>query len=105
MGAAVAVGLVRRELREEGLIHSRGHFGRFVGPEGTKVRRPPTKGEALAEEIASRIQSGRYQPGEKGLVEEFGSNRKVVRAALALPRERDLVTTQAPKGTFVKKLN
>ncbi|MEU6778615.1 GntR family transcriptional regulator [Nonomuraea angiospora] len=95
-----------RELREEGLIHSRGQFGRFVGPEGTQVRRPPTKGEALAEEIASQIQSGRYQPGEKlpgetGLAEEFGSNRKVVRAALALLRERGLVTTQAPKGTFV----
>ncbi|MEV1167407.1 GntR family transcriptional regulator [Nonomuraea sp. NPDC049784] len=105
-----AIRAALRELREEGLIHSRGRFGRFVGPEGTEVRRAPTKGEALAEEIASRIGSGRYRPGEKlpgemGLVEEFGSNRKVVRAALALLRERGLVTTEAPKGTFVSDLS
>ncbi len=101
-----AIRAALRELREEELIHSRGRFGRFVGPEGTQVRRPPTKGEALAEEIASRIRSGRYRPGERLLGEkpmsaEFGVHRNVVRAALALLRERGLVTTEPLKGTFV----
>ncbi|WP_433438429.1 hypothetical protein [Nonomuraea sp. CA-141351] len=47
-----------REPREEGLIHSQGRYGRFVGPEGTQVRREPTKGDA----IASWVRSGRYRP-------------------------------------------
>lgn len=103
-----AVRVALRELREEGLIHSRGRHGRFVGPEGMPVRREPTKGEEIAEEIASRISKGRYRPGEclpgeVSLSGEFGVTRKVVRAALALLRERELVETVAPKGTFVRK--
>jgi len=103
-----AIRAALRELREEGLIHSRGRHGRFVGPEGTPVRREPTKGDRIAEEIASRIAEGRYRPGEflpgeLSLSEEFGVTRKVVRAALALLRDRGLVETVAPKGTFVRE--
>ncbi|WP_378786499.1 GntR family transcriptional regulator [Nonomuraea fastidiosa] len=103
-----AVRVALRQLREEGLIHSRGRHGRFVGPEGTPVRREPTKGEQIAEEIASRISVGHYEPGEclpgeVALSSEFCVTRKVVRAALALLRERGLVETVAPKGTFVRQ--
>ncbi|TDD11322.1 GntR family transcriptional regulator [Nonomuraea diastatica] len=102
-----AIRAALRELREEGLIHSRGRLGRFVGPQGIPVRREPTKGQTIAEEITSQIRAGRYLPGESlpgesSLAEKFGVARKVVRAALALLRERDLVETVAPKGTFVK---
>ncbi|WP_246075307.1 GntR family transcriptional regulator [Nonomuraea terrae] len=67
------------------------------------MRRAPTKGEEIAEEIASRISRGRYRPGEclpgeTSLSAEFGVTRKVVRAAPALLRERGLVETVAPKG-------
>ncbi|MER7365979.1 GntR family transcriptional regulator [Nonomuraea wenchangensis] len=103
-----AIRAALRELREEGLIHSRGRLGRFVGPEGIAVRREPTKGEAISGEIASRIRQGRYRPGEAlpgetALAEEFGVTRKVVRAALERLRDQGLVNTVPNKGTFARK--
>ncbi|SDL75065.1 regulatory protein, gntR family [Nonomuraea maritima] len=103
-----AIRAALRELRQEGLIHSRGRHGRFVGPEGTQVRREATKGEKLAEAIAAQIRDGRYMPGdclpgEVALAEQFQMSRKVVRAAIALLQEQGLVVTVAAKGTFVKE--
>ncbi|MEV0307849.1 GntR family transcriptional regulator [Nonomuraea fuscirosea] len=103
-----AIRAALRELREEGLIHSRGRLGRFVGPEGIPVRREPTKGEAISEEIASRIRAGRYRsgealPGETALAEDFGVTRKVVRAALARLRDQGWVDTVPNKGTFARE--
>ena len=102
-----AIRAALRELREEGLIHSRGRLGRFVGPEGIPVRREPTKGETISEEITSRIRAGHYQPGESlpgetALAEEFGVTRKVVRAALALLRNQGWAHTIPSKGTFAR---
>ncbi|MEV6157898.1 GntR family transcriptional regulator [Nonomuraea sp. NPDC052129] len=103
-----AIRAALRELREEGLIHSRGRFGRFVGPEGTPVRREPTKGETIAETVAARIRAGDYRPdgclpGETMLAQEFGVTRKVVRAGLALLRDQGWAYTVPHKGTFANK--
>ncbi|WP_336214730.1 GntR family transcriptional regulator [Nonomuraea sp. LPB2021202275-12-8] len=103
-----AIRAALRQLREEGLIHSRGRFGRFIGPEGTTVRREPTKGETIAETVASRIRAGHYHPdeglpGETLLAQEFGVTRKVVRAGLALLRDQGWAYTIPHKGTFANK--
>ena len=62
--------------------------------------------EQLADHLEGRIRSGEFQPGarlpgERALLEEYIVSLSTVRSAVRLLRERGLVETRAPKGTFV----
>lgn len=62
--------------------------------------------EHLAAHIEGRIRSGEFQPGSRlpgeiALKEEYIVSLSTVRSAMRLLRERGLVQTRAPAGTFV----
>jgi GntR family transcriptional repressor for pyruvate dehydrogenase complex len=60
----------------------------------------------VIDEVTGRIQSGQYKrgdqlPTEKGLIEEFGVSRTVVREAIANLKANGLVSTRQGIGAFV----
>jgi GntR family transcriptional regulator len=62
--------------------------------------------EEVAADLAARIRAGEFPPrsrlpGEIALKEEYGRSLSTVRKAVGLLRERGLVRTRAPLGTFV----
>ena len=62
--------------------------------------------ENVADHIEARIRAGEIPlgaklPGEQALRQEYGVALSTVRKAMALLRDRDLVTTRASKGTYV----
>lgn len=62
----------------------------------------------LTQEIANRILSGEYQPGDRiqsvrDLALVFGVNPNTIQKALVLAEEQGLVYAQGPEGRFVSK--
>ena len=62
--------------------------------------------ELVAADLEARIRSGEFPPGsrlpgELALKDEYGRSLSTVRKAVRLLRERGLVRTRAPLGTFV----
>lgn len=62
--------------------------------------------ERMADHLEGRIRSGEFPPGsrlpgEVALRTEYVVSLSTVRSAMRLLRERGLVATRAPKGTFV----
>lgn len=62
--------------------------------------------ERLADHLEARIRSGEFAPGvrlpgEVALREEYVVSLSTVRSAMRLLRQRGLVKTRAPIGTFV----
>ncbi len=65
--------------------------------------------ERLADHLEGRIRSGEFPPGsrlpgEVALREEYVVSLSSVRSAMRLLRERGLVRTRAPLGTFVVRV-
>ena len=62
--------------------------------------------ERMADHLEGRIRSGEFPPGsrlpgEMALRAEYVVSLSTVRSAMRLLRERGLVQTRAPKGTFI----
>ena len=72
------------------------------------VEGPAYMYEQVADHIEARIRAGEIPPGarlpgEQALRQEYGVALSTIRKAVGLLRDRDLVTTRASKGTFVKR--
>lgn len=68
---------------------------------------PPTYGEELARRIIERCDQPGYAPGgrlptERGLAEEFGVTRAMVRNALSLLEARGRISREVGRGTFLR---
>jgi GntR family transcriptional regulator len=59
----------------------------------------------VADTLAARIQAGHYHarlPSERALAEEFGVAYQTQRHAMAVLRERGIITTRQGRGTFTQ---
>ncbi|WP_082310467.1 winged helix-turn-helix domain-containing protein [Nonomuraea sp. SBT364] len=98
---------VARELREQGMAYTIQGEGTFVGrPGGPRSARKVPLYQAIANEIAERIQRGdippnRAIPGEKAMMQQFGVAKVTARQAVAHLREQGWVFTVPYRGTFV----
>ncbi|WP_201279060.1 GntR family transcriptional regulator [Leptolyngbya iicbica] len=78
---------------------------KFMVPSGQEADNQPLH-VAISEQLKAKIESGKYEPGERlpsefDLGEAFGVSRTTVRKAIANLIQQGLVTTQQGKGIFV----